>query len=778
MTTNSEEIQANEILSPEKNMQIIEDSKTNEQENMEGINSNSEDAETCDVEEGELPEEGEIMDDEEEETTHASETAAPSESSQKAVAEKSNVETQSNAKPVTTTTATTSKPKETESQLKSPASKEEDVNQKKRGPSSPAGGDSYSAKRQALSPDVPQLPPRRRQPWTEATLCKFFREGYCRDGESCAYSHNAAHSNRKPELCKFYQQGFCKKGLACTLLHGEYPCKAYHEGKCDKNPCKYSHMPLNDYTRAIFEQMVQDEALAAKIVIPQQPTRRRVLLPRPAPNASSPQYKASPRREEQQPISVLAESAHDFDPSKYNAENETHIVNEPPQPFVAMTSAQDPDEQLVADQASFMPENQTPINILSPEATSNDAPADTGFSISDMLEQITEPPPADTSNVINLQDLMSSPKITNTTNEPATIADTPESPPKVAKERVYRLIPLAESAPDYDITFLKKISSERFKDDPRIQSIIQKQFDRTSNMFGKDMPAPAAKSPPQRTSLLGDKPALLRDPRIRAQPVDPRQRPPPSQQVPINGLPSITHQVPINGAPPALPINGNPPPPVAAMDEAYFKSLVEKQLQMVNEVKLHDSDGNSYTESRYDEGPHGRFRVDNERYDERRDYDRGYPDRGYNGRGGGNYNSYDERTSRFDEPYQSYEEDPHYRGPSRYPPPSRGSGGNRGSRGFHEADRYPRRQQPDDRFDSRWEGGRSDSYRREPYHRGERDRRDYGGGRSGGGSGSSRFRERSRSRSPRRSEPPVEERPLTLREKRKNNEYQSPLARA
>ena len=126
---------------------------------------------------------------------------------------------------------------------------------RKRGPSSPAP-DSPSYKRQTLSPEYSNaLPPRRRSAWTEAVLCKFFREGHCRDGENCVYSHNAADSNRKPELCKYYQQGYCKKGLACNLLHGEYPCKAFHIGKCDKNPCKYSHVQLNDYTRPLYEQV-------------------------------------------------------------------------------------------------------------------------------------------------------------------------------------------------------------------------------------------------------------------------------------------------------------------------------------------------------------------------------------------------------------------------------------------------------------------------------------------------------------------------------------------
>lgn len=93
------------------------------------------------------------------------------------------------------------------------------------------------------------------QRWGEKTICKFFREGFCRDGDECAFSHNAADSHRKPELCKFYQHGFCKKGLSCLHLHGEYPCKAFHKGECSKEQCQYSHLPLNDFTQPIFDQV-------------------------------------------------------------------------------------------------------------------------------------------------------------------------------------------------------------------------------------------------------------------------------------------------------------------------------------------------------------------------------------------------------------------------------------------------------------------------------------------------------------------------------------------
>lgn len=92
--------------------------------------------------------------------------------------------------------------------------------------------------------------------WAKETICKFFREGFCRDGDECAYSHNAADSRRRPELCKFYQHGFCKKGMMCQHLHGEFPCKAFFKGECSKEPCQYSHQSLNEFTQPIFDQVL------------------------------------------------------------------------------------------------------------------------------------------------------------------------------------------------------------------------------------------------------------------------------------------------------------------------------------------------------------------------------------------------------------------------------------------------------------------------------------------------------------------------------------------
>lgn len=144
---------------------------------------------------------------------------------------------------------------------------------------------------------------------TEHQICKFFREGYCRDGDSCSYSHQAEDSLRRPVLCNFYANSFCKKGLQCLMLHGEFPCKQFHKGQCQNESCRFSHVPLTDYTRPIIEKILADEesrqpqqppvyrsnpvanaAAAAAAAAVMQP-RRRVLLPGgPNTNGTSPPH--------------------------------------------------------------------------------------------------------------------------------------------------------------------------------------------------------------------------------------------------------------------------------------------------------------------------------------------------------------------------------------------------------------------------------------------------------------------------------------------------------
>ncbi|KAL3102280.1 hypothetical protein niasHS_003689 [Heterodera schachtii] len=97
------------------------------------------------------------------------------------------------------------------------------------------------------------------KPFFDRIICKFFREGFCRDGEKCTYSHATADSHRQPILCRYYQQGFCRRNLFCQNLHGEWPCKAFHKGECTKEQCMFSHEPLDEVSRHILEKMLEDE---------------------------------------------------------------------------------------------------------------------------------------------------------------------------------------------------------------------------------------------------------------------------------------------------------------------------------------------------------------------------------------------------------------------------------------------------------------------------------------------------------------------------------------
>uniref|UniRef100_A0AC34RBM6 C3H1-type domain-containing protein n=2 Tax=Panagrolaimus sp. JU765 TaxID=591449 RepID=A0AC34RBM6_9BILA len=92
-------------------------------------------------------------------------------------------------------------------------------------------------------------------------LCRFYREGFCKHGTLCHYSHSPAVSSRQPILCSFYANGNCFKREKCNLLHAEYPCIDFHRGLCRASFCRYSHLPLNDYTQEIFDKATKPKPL-------------------------------------------------------------------------------------------------------------------------------------------------------------------------------------------------------------------------------------------------------------------------------------------------------------------------------------------------------------------------------------------------------------------------------------------------------------------------------------------------------------------------------------
>lgn len=70
-------------------------------------------------------------------------------------------------------------------------------------------------------------------------LCKFFASGFCKNGESCEFSHTVHQANHKEgrlivakkqrnifkrEKCCFFYYGQCKEGEICRFKHGANPC--------------------------------------------------------------------------------------------------------------------------------------------------------------------------------------------------------------------------------------------------------------------------------------------------------------------------------------------------------------------------------------------------------------------------------------------------------------------------------------------------------------------------------------------------------------------------
>uniref|UniRef100_A0A0N4ZF35 Zinc finger protein n=1 Tax=Parastrongyloides trichosuri TaxID=131310 RepID=A0A0N4ZF35_PARTI len=98
-------------------------------------------------------------------------------------------------------------------------------------------------------------PPRRHR------ICKYFREGFCRDGEKCFFSHSLESSNKKNRLCKFYENTNCNQSNSCNYWHGEFPCYKFHILKnCVKDKfCKYSHETLSPFAKEALEEYQKEK---------------------------------------------------------------------------------------------------------------------------------------------------------------------------------------------------------------------------------------------------------------------------------------------------------------------------------------------------------------------------------------------------------------------------------------------------------------------------------------------------------------------------------------
>lgn len=360
---------------------------------------------------------------------------------------------------------------------------------------------------------------------TEHQICKFFREGYCRDGDKCSYSHQAEDSLRRPQLCNFYANSFCKKGLQCLMLHGEFPCKAFHRGQCHNDNCRYSHVPLTEYTRPLIEKFLtpavpeeQDPsrqpqhppvyrqnpvanaaaaAAAAQVMAP----RRRVLLPGvsgPQPNGTSPPHAAAPvihapvptaaHPSQLPPPAVVVPTIQRNGPGPGGYAQQGGYFNAAPSRPEQVQGLPPPRtiEPPRLSQPRQMQHLQQPGLVMPPQVVSHhpvkQEPEPPAFNLEDMLNKLA--------NSGKLK--QSSPKV-----EPAPIDDSPASPPPFStnmfgmnKQRVtvipqhvqviWGLVRVQRRLPYSNVDNAEKINSA----DPRRAKAISKQFDAFSTIIG------------------------------------------------------------------------------------------------------------------------------------------------------------------------------------------------------------------------------------------------------------------------------------------------------
>lgn len=308
---------------------------------------------------------------------------------------------------------------------------------------------------------------------TEHQICKFFREGYCRDGDNCAYSHQAEDSLRRPELCKFYQQGFCKKGLTCLLLHGEFPCKAYHKGECSRDPCHFSHVPLTDYTRPLFERMCQEDEMYANRGLGNHlaPMKRRVLLPQGPGGAP---------QTTQQPSTTSAPSIHasipqqpinggPLAPPAVVVPTLSAAVGPTPPPFPAMPPRLPYYSPAAATSSPRFDEKAPAVSGATPTAAAAAASTvpSAQFNISQMLAQIAGDPIVD-------DDSPASPPLSSGAGDGAMVRQIPEG--NVVAWRLLKV----DAPPAYSgINPGLSVTSQ----DPRMNRVISSQFDAVSSLI-------------------------------------------------------------------------------------------------------------------------------------------------------------------------------------------------------------------------------------------------------------------------------------------------------
>ncbi|RCH83759.1 hypothetical protein CU097_003386 [Rhizopus azygosporus] len=129
----------------------------------------------------------------------------------------------------------------------------------------------------------PKKAPQPKKEFVPLVPCKYYAQGYCKDGDKCTFKHDNTNDPevcplwvkgkckndelcrfkhegpRDIKICQFYKTQSCTKGDACPFSHDLKlePCRFYHIQKvCEQgDKCPYSHEALTDESLQRLRQL-------------------------------------------------------------------------------------------------------------------------------------------------------------------------------------------------------------------------------------------------------------------------------------------------------------------------------------------------------------------------------------------------------------------------------------------------------------------------------------------------------------------------------------------
>ncbi|KFD65802.1 hypothetical protein M514_04714 [Trichuris suis] len=301
----------------------------------------------------------------------------------------------------------------------------------------------------------------------ERPLCKFFKEGYCREGDKCLFVHSLsavkAVPGRRKELCKYFALGYCRNSQRCPFVH-EYPSQKFEQ---DERQSRYSHeTPKESTGRASPDDKDAEDVSKPSLEAP----RRKVLLGLPPKASILPP--AHPSGGGLLPA-PSAESLADYDGNYYRVENQ-------PCGYLAGDSI-----GLLHEDGSINTEekpNSDNVQKVVPESTDaakSDQPVAT-FDIAAMLRQIKAQVKG-----VEVQDSPASPDPCEDLSENFYVV----RPPVVRPPYRWISLVLAPLEKISDSTLTAYLQDEKLRTDPRLKKYLKNRFDMVSNKItGQQQP--------------------------------------------------------------------------------------------------------------------------------------------------------------------------------------------------------------------------------------------------------------------------------------------------